>query len=139
MRDTCTNHFEPQRFNRVGRGCVVRSKYGPKLPPFAPICPILHRILTFPDPPYQPGQKFLVYTAHARSRSLAPNIFSCPSRAEESDLSVLGNRQYIFPLFYSSKFSDVSPTALLLPGSTAASLSQPALNVIVSPKRGRFF
>ena len=46
MRDTCTNHFEPQRFDRVGRGGVVRSKYGPKLPPFAPYCIVFWPSLT---------------------------------------------------------------------------------------------
>ena len=46
MRDTCTNHFEPQRFDQVGRGGVVRSKYGPKLPPFAPYCTVFWLSLT---------------------------------------------------------------------------------------------
>ena len=57
MRDTRTHHFEPKKIDRVDSGGQGRSKYGPKLPPY---CPLLLRILTFPDPHCQPGQIFVV-------------------------------------------------------------------------------
>ena len=64
MRDTCKNQFEPQRFYQVGRGCVVRSKYGPKLPPFAPYCTIFCLSLTpTADPVKSLGFKMVCTTA----------------------------------------------------------------------------
>ena len=39
----CGTHVQTilnTRFDQVGRGGVVRSKYGPKLPPFAPYCTV---------------------------------------------------------------------------------------------------
>ena len=46
MQDTCTHHFEPQRFDRVSSGGQGRSKYGQKLPHIAPYCSVFWPSLT---------------------------------------------------------------------------------------------
>ena len=44
--NTCTHHFEPQRFDRVDSGGQGRSKYGQKLPHIAPYCSVFWPSLT---------------------------------------------------------------------------------------------